>query len=579
MRALYIVPLLSMAILGGDLYYYQSGEKVFIESAKIKRDLNHSLTFSQNGKEKSVLNYILLKPKDELSLEKIKSLKELKFIEKIGDIYKFETISAISALEISAKLYEENLTIFSHPDFIQQREKRANIDELSFLNGSYSWHIYAINAQDGWQLSKGDGIKVAVYDDGIDYTHEDLRNNYLFGYNFDEKNTNVYPSDVSNDYHGTAVAGLISAEENGVGVIGVAPKSYLIGIKQMYESDTLTVRAFNFAKNNNIDVINCSWGTYDVSDAVKSSIVDLATNGRGGKGALVVFAVGNDGEDQIKWTNDESAIEEVIGVGATDNYNQRATFSNYGEKLDLVAPGGYIVGSRSSYLGVSSTDISGVDGHSSSDYILSSAGDLIGTSFSAPIVAGVIADILAVNPSLSRDEVKNILYSTTQKVGDINYRSKDDYTFNEEYGYGLVDANAAVLKAYESDFKFEIKKGWNLIGNVNKTSLETNDLFNKFAEIIYTYGSDWILNPPTIDVAEGFWLKAKNDYTYTFTNTGVVQIPSSKSNWQLFSATKNLRLNDNENLYLVYRSDGWHIYPYGDLNVIYKGEGYWTRVI
>lgn len=583
MKAINLIPILFITIWGGELYYYQNGKRVYIDNLKVKRD-GQSATFKQNFNDKTILNYILLKPKNDASLQKIQSMNELKFIEKIGVIYKFEVNSAIIALELSAKLYEENLTTFSHPDFIQKKEKRViSLTETGFLNTNYSWHIKAINADEAWNYSKGEGIKVAVFDDGMDYLHEDLNDNYLFGYNFDDSNKNVYPTNSSSgsgsDYHGTAVAGAIGAEENSIGVIGVAPKSYLIGIKQIYESDSLTIKAFDWAKENSIDVINCSWGTYNVSDAVKASIVDLATNGRYGKGALIVFAIGNEDismdNDDI---NDESEIEEVIAVGATDHFDQRSSFSNYGSALDIVAPGGYFEYSRSNDLGISSTDISGSGGVSDGDYILSTSAELIGTSFSAPIVAGVIADILAINPNLTRDEVKDILYSTAQKVGDIAYRSQNNYTFNEKYGYGLIDTEGAVKKAFETHFKMEIKKGWNLLGNVNSAPLSTNELFNNFADSIYAYNDEWQTNPSIVGINRGFWVKSIKDTTFTFSNTNFIEAPTISNNWQLFSATKNLRISG-DNLYYVYRSDGWHEYPDGDLDIIYKGEGYWVREV
>ncbi len=566
------MPIVFISLWGGDLYYYQNGEKVFIDKSKRHID------------SKIVLSSILLKPKDEKALNKIKNMKNIKFIEKIGDIYKFEAKNTTEALKISAKLYEDNLTEFSAPNFLQKRENRLklnrNLREDDFLDLPYSWHLDTIKAKEAWSISKGAGIKVAIFDNGVDYTHEDLKNNYLFGYNVNNSNDDAHPLHYEIDtdsYHGTAVAGIVGASKNNIGIIGIAPESFLIGVKRIENtSDDLIVKAFNWLKEKNIDVINCSWGTYDVSDSVKYAIVDLATNGRDGKGALIVFAVGNDYYTQDDWKDDESAIEEVIGVGAIDQYNQRSVFSNYGEKLDIVAPGGYL---GENNLGISSTDIMENEGLSSGNYTLSESGELIGTSFSAPIVAGVIADILAINPNLTRDEVKDILYSTTQKTGNLEYISKDNYTFNEEYGYGLVNTKDAVDRALITNFSKNIKIGWNLIGNVNIDNLSTEYMFNNFADIIYNYigNNGWVLNPATVKSGKGFWLRSTKNKNYIFENTGVTNSYQITDEWQTLTTDRNLRLSDSDSYYFVYRDNNWITYPEGDLKVIYKGEGYWTK--
>jgi subtilisin family serine protease len=159
----------------------------------------------------------------------------------------------------------------------------------------------------------------------------------------------------------------------------------------------------------------------------------LANNGRDGKGTIIVFAVGN---DDIDMGNDESAIPEVISAGATDKNNLRVAYSNHGQYLDLMAPGG-------NNIGITTLDAMGDRGKSSvtENYLLYNDSNMFfGTSASAPIVTGVTALILEKNPNLTRVEVENILKNSSDKIGSIVYTNgRNDY-----YGYGKINLNKAM---------------------------------------------------------------------------------------------------------------------------------------
>jgi len=278
------------------------------------------------------------------------------------------------------------------------------------------------------KIYTGKGVKIAIIDDGLDTTHEDLKNAIIASYDIATHSSNVSPNNFS-DFHGTAVTGIIGARVNGKGIQGIASQAEIIFLKYKENmSDSETIELFNKAQEFGADIINCSWGTYDVSPAVKEKIVNLAKNGRGGKGIIIVFAVGNDNQDM---GNDESAIPEVISVGATDRYNLRAWYSNYGKNLDIMAPGGYD-------LGITTLDPMGENGVSSldSNYLLyDDSESFIGTSASAPIVTGVIALMLEKNPNLTRKEVEDILHNTSDKIGNLDYIDG----FNKYYGYGKIN--------------------------------------------------------------------------------------------------------------------------------------------
>jgi len=323
-----------------------------------------------------------------------------------------ETSSSQTALGSEPYLYqqwyiEENTTFYT----------QYSIDQDAHIHSGDLLNFYS-----------GDGIKIAIIDDGLDTSHEDLQGAVVNSFDIATYSTDVSPS-TTTAYHGTAVTGIIAARVNHVGIQGIASNAQIIFLKYKAEmSDSETIELFNKAQEFGADIINCSWGTYNVSPAVKDKIVDLANNGRGGKGTIIVFSCGNDDQDM---GNDESAIPEVIAVGATDRDNLRTWYSNYGKELDVMAPGGY-------YLGITTLDPMGNNGVASVDenYLLyndSNAFD--GTSASAPIVSAAIALLLEKNPDLSRVEIENILNNSSDKIGNVAYENgRNDY-----YGYGKIN--------------------------------------------------------------------------------------------------------------------------------------------
>lgn len=315
--------------------------------------------------------------------------------------------------------------VFIEPYYYQQWYLEKN-ETFYLQNGvDNDAHIHSKNLLHTY---RGQGVKIAVIDDGLDTTHEDLHGAIISTYEISTGTSNVAHSS-QNEYHGTSVTGIIAARSNSIGIQGIASSSQIIFIKHSENmSDSETIELFTKAEEFGADIINCSWGTYDVSQAVKEKIQDLAVNGRNSKGVIIVFAVGN---DDIDMGNDESAIPEVIAVGASDKYNLRAWYSNYGPYLDVMAPGGY-------ELGITTLDNTGSNGVSSLDenYILyDDYNFFIGTSASAPIVSGVIALMLEKNPNLTRVEIEELLKNTSDKIGTLAYENgKNNY-----YGYGKIN--------------------------------------------------------------------------------------------------------------------------------------------
>jgi hypothetical protein len=272
---------------------------------------------------------------------------------------------------------------------------------------SSEWHLEKISAPEAWDISKGDSnVIIAVLDSGVDPNHPDLSSKLLQGYNFYDNNYNT--TDVYG--HGTKVAGVAAALTNNV--IGVSSIGWQCSILPLRVTDTngyayssLLAKALIYAADRGAKVAVISFAIFGgsmISDAAKYFM---------DKGGLVIAAGGNDNTYHSDPDN-----PYIISVSATTSSDSRASFSSYGPYIDLSAPGSGIY-----------TTIRG-----------GSYGSVSGTSFSAPLTAGLAALIFSANPSLNPTQVEQIMKSTAVDLGDPGY---DVY-----YGYGRIDALRALAQ-------------------------------------------------------------------------------------------------------------------------------------
>ncbi|NWG08813.1 MAG: S8 family serine peptidase, partial [Nitrososphaerales archaeon] len=346
----------------------------------------------------------------------------LKFKSGVSDYYK-EKVLMLLGLEIKEEISGTQTYIVSAPKYaisyiksvlslnplIDIVEEDQRIPPSLIPNDSYyssQWHLNKILAPDAWDISIGDpNIIIAVLDSGVDPSHPDLSAQLLQGYNFYDNNYNT--SDVFG--HGTKVAGVAAALTNNM--IGVSSIGYQCSILPIRVTDTsgyayssLLSKGLTYAADRGAKVAVISFAIFGgstISDAAKYFI---------DKGGLVVAAGGND------YTNHPDLDNPyIISVSATTSSDSRASFSSYGPYIDLSAPGSVIY-----------TTIRG-GGYSS----------VSGTSFSAPLTAGLVALIFSANPSLTPTEVEQIMESTALDLGDPGY---DVY-----YGYGRIDASRALM--------------------------------------------------------------------------------------------------------------------------------------
>ena len=265
--------------------------------------------------------------------------------------------------------------------------------------------------------NKGTGVKVAVIDSGIDCTHLDLDANCVGGYDF--VNDDDDPMDDAG--HGTHVAGTVAAEDNEVGVVGVAPKAQLYALKVLGSDGSGdysdVIAALQWAVDYVMQVTNNSYGSSgDPGKLVKAAFDNAYT-----AGVLNVCAAGNSGDppgrlDSVIYP---ARYESCIAVAATDQSDERPRWSSTGPDLELSAPG----------VGVNSTLLGGGYGEKS------------GTSMASPHVAGTAALVIASgitddnSDGNVNDEVRLRLIETADDLGDPGRDTK--------YGFGLVDADEA----------------------------------------------------------------------------------------------------------------------------------------
>ena len=370
--------------------------------------------------------------------------------------------SGFNGLQMANKFNESGKFSIAEPDFLLLLKKFNTNDP--FLNNQWSLNNTGSAIQNNgtpgcdmkvfnaWGISTGAStIKVAILDEGVDLVHPDLLANMLPGFDASGLGSGGAPS--GDDAHGTACAGIVAGVgNNAVGVAGVAYGCKIIPVRIAYSNangNWVTTNAsigtaIDWAwQTGGADVLSNSWGGGSSSSFINDAITRAVTQGRGGLGAPVLFAAGND-NGAVSYP---ATLTNVISVTAMSMCNQRKsttscdneTFwgSNFGTNTDISAPG----------VKIYTCDISGASGYSSGNYTAT----FNGTSSACPNAAGVMALILSVNPGLSMTAARQIIESTCNKVGGYVYNTgvsgQPNGTWSNDLGYGLVNAFAAVQLA------------------------------------------------------------------------------------------------------------------------------------
>ena len=366
---------------------------------------------------------------------------------------KWRTLEAIKNLRSQADIE------YAEPNFILQANAVPN-DEYFDLQ----WHYSLINLPAAWDMTTGsETVTVAVIDTGVLLDHPDLTGQFVPGFDFISSTSNSNDGDgIDNNpydpgdsdgsrpssFHGTHVSGTVAASSNNsVGVAGVAWGVKVMPLRALgvnggsgYDIAQAVRYAAGLpndsgtAANPPVDIINLSLGGSGFSQA-SQNVYSAARDA----GVIIVAAAGNDSSSTL---NFPAAYEGVISVSAVDASSDLAPYSNFGNTIDIAAPGGN-----------ASRDVNG-DGFP--DGVLSTTGEATdsgmqfgfsfqnGTSMASPHVAGVLALMRSINPDLSPAQVDALLQGG-ELTDDIGSAGRDN-----AFGHGLLNAQKAVSAALES---------------------------------------------------------------------------------------------------------------------------------
>ena len=326
---------------------------------------------------------------------------------------------------------------------------------------SNQWYLSNIHMYDAWGIVMGGPcIVIGILDSGTDWEHEDIgigsdsyQNIFLnpgedawsdvndpsTGNGIDDDGNGLIDdwkgwnyANNSNDsrpvfYHGTFVSGIASAKtNNGMGIAGVSGGNDSSGIRLLPYCIGLNSPDGSVVDDAIIDAVDIGVKVINLSISIaSSSAINTAIQYAINNNVVIVASSGNDSSSSVSYPASNS---NVIAVGATTTSNTRASFSNYGTELDIVAPGVDIY---------STTPNDNYDTES-------------GTSFAAPQVAATAALLFSIDNTLTAQEVRNIVESTAQKVGGYSYTTIAGHpngTWNNNMGYGLLNSYAAITEA------------------------------------------------------------------------------------------------------------------------------------
>jgi len=332
------------------------------------------------------------------------------------DMARISFPEALPVAEVLDKVRDLKGVAWAEPNYIRAFDKVPDDTRVA-----QQWYLDDIQAYSAWDVTTGgSGVTIAVIDTGINAAHEDLSSGRVLA----GSNVMTGGSDVTDGVgHGTMVAGVAAADtDNATGIAGIDWKARILPVKagdQAGVSAWDSAAGIQYAADQGVDVINMSYGGTHYSQAEREA-VDYAVE----KGCVLVGASGNDGDDQVLFP---AAYPNVMGVGSTGKTGARSDFSNYGMFLDVTAPGEELI----------------VPGLGNSYYSAS------GTSFSAPLVSGQAALILAAHPASTPGRVEWRIEEGAQGATG----------WDERKGFGVID----------------IRDSLNLAGEGYADSLEPNN--------------------------------------------------------------------------------------------------------
>ncbi len=395
----------------------------------------------------------------------------------VANQYILKVSNPADVLTIANRYQASELTEFAEPNFVSEF-KKTDLPRGEFF--PEQWHLLNsgqgagvagedVDAAAAWKITTGDpAITVAIIDDGVDIDHPDLKASIWNNPNPNEPDVNgwdfyndspdprpkqfapPYHHLTGNDSHGTPCAGVVAAtNHHQKGVVGIAHQCKILPVKIFMADDLVPFNVLADAirySGQKADILSNSWAVPESND-VAQAIQDVVNTGRGGKGCPVFVAAGNDASSPISFP---ASVPEAIAVGASTNEGRRANYSNYGRKLDFVAP------SSGGTRGIFTVDVSisgrgfnvGTAGQGDADGLYTNS--FGGTSSATPLAAGVAALMLSLNPDLSWEHVRTYLRQTADKIDQVSGSYINGHS--RQYGFGRINARR-VLEAVKRDLE------------------------------------------------------------------------------------------------------------------------------
>ncbi|HLP91493.1 MAG TPA: S8 family serine peptidase [Nostocaceae cyanobacterium] len=432
-------------------------------------------------------------------------------------------------IKITNQLQQLSEVLAAEPNIIIQQEPHYRPNDTLYpqqwyLNhdGGYQLGVNShISIEQAWDITRGvRSVVVAVVDDSFDLNHPDFQGNGKVVAPRDLKDNDFLPLPTDKETsHGTACAGIAVAEENGQGIVGVAPGCALMPIRTSgFLDDQSIENIFNWAIDQGASIISCSWGAaavyFPLSLRQRAAITRAATQGRRGKGCVILFAAGNANRPingtvneqnwpknilrgDTAWLSGFAVHPDVIAVSASTSLNKKAAYSNWGANISVCAPSnnappgmwfqetGFVytqpaIATSLRGLGMLTADQLGEAGYDSGNF----TNNFGGTSSATPVVAGVAALILSINPDLSAQQVKRLLQDTADKIVDsepdpqlsLRGGAYDSSGHSLWFGYGKVNAAKAVRAAQQLLSNFATTGGQIQGNNSNQVNIPDHNL-------------------------------------------------------------------------------------------------------
>ena len=394
----------------------QKGKKDYIVKFKTKAEstktYEESTEINQNGEDKLEENKLVSLELSGKEAEQLETNQNVEFVEEDKEV------SACGEKYFAGK----------------DKKKHKKVEKRHKKNESkVEWNVQMIHAENKAKKSNNK-VKIAILDSGVDWGNDiDLayQTSLVPG---EEEMTQMF---MDGSGHGSSVASLIAAKDNGEGITGINPNAEIYSYRVLGDGNkapiSRVVEAIYMAINHKVNIINMSFGISEYSETLEKAVQDAAD-----AGILVVAAAGNTGSEGVQYP---AAYDEVMAVGAVDKDGSVEQYSAKGEELDLVAPG----------------ELVRTTGFIGSEEVVS------GTSLAAPQVAAAASLIMEKNLNASPEFVRGLLNETANLYGE-----------SDAYGSGLLDAEYALAQYdnYSKNYtKINTQNGVEV--KVNKRKVET----------------------------------------------------------------------------------------------------------